>query len=175
MQEQLRNLADKVISAQEEERRRVSRELHDDASQMLVSLRYNLAALTEMNGINENPSTKERLSSALGSVDLIIEHIRNLAHSLRPPALDVGGLHISLKEFCREFTENTKIVVDYKGENIPNLPLEISISLFRFVQEALANVVKHAHASRVRVSFTCRRNEIVLTIADNGLGINNEN
>jgi PAS domain S-box-containing protein len=175
MQEQLRNLADKVISAQEEERRRVSRELHDDASQMLVSLRYNLAALLEMNAVSKNPSTSERLSTALGSVDLIIDHIRNLAHSLRPPALDVGGLHISLKEFCREFTENTKIAVEYKGENISYLPLEISISLFRFVQEALTNVVKHAHASRVRVSMTCRRNEIVLTISDNGHGIRTGN
>lgn len=172
--EQLRKLADKVITAQEEERRRVSRELHDDASQMLVSLRYHLAALQEMKSISEDPSASERLSSTLGSVDLIIEHIRNLAHSLRPPTLDVGGLHLSLKDFCQEFSENTRIAVEYKGENIPNLPLEISISLFRFVQEALTNVVKHSHANRVRVSLACRRNEIVLSITDNGLGFKNE-
>jgi PAS domain S-box-containing protein len=169
-QAQLRNLANQVVSAQEEERRQVSRELHDDAGQMLISLHYKLAALLDEATGSEHTQGREQLASALELVDSTTEHIRTLAHSLRPPALDVGGIHISVKEFCREFSDLTKIIVEYQGENIPDLPQEISISLYRFVQEALTNVLKHAHADRVRVRLLRRKNEIILSISDNGEG-----
>lgn len=166
----LRSLATQILSAQEEERRRVSRELHDDASQMLVSLHYSLAALMEDgSGIEAGPA-RERLENVIQLVDSITEHLRTLGHSLRPPALDVGGLDISLKEFCREFAELTKINVEYHGESIHGLPQEVSISLYRFVQEALTNILKHAHANQVKVRLVYRNNEILLSISDNGKG-----
>jgi len=169
-QAKLRSLASQIISAQEEERRRVSRELHDDASQMLVSLHYSLAAIME--NLSGERSTLERaqMENALKLVDSITDHLRTLGHSLRPPALDVGGIHISLKEFSREFEQLTKIAVNYSGENVPDLPQEISITLYRFVQEALTNVLKHAHADRVRIQLHYKNKGILLSISDNGSG-----
>ncbi len=168
--EQLRQLAQQVVFAQEEERQRVSRELHDEAGQALITLKYSLDAI-----INELPENllpiSRRLSEAITRIDQTSEHIRRLSHSLRPPALDIAGIDLSLKDFCREFSEQTKIPVQYRGEDMPRLPDAVGISLYRFVQEAFANILKHAHASKVRVELHNRKKMIVLSVADNGRGM----
>jgi PAS domain S-box-containing protein len=170
-QASLRRLANQIVMAQEEERRRVSRELHDDASQLLVSLRYSLAALLDNIPGQHDDLAASRIESALNMVDSITEHIRTLGHSLRPPALDVGGIHLCLKDTCREFTDLTHIKVDYQGVDIPGLPQEVAISLYRVVQEALTNVLKHAYAMHVKVRLLRTKHEINLTISDDGVGL----
>jgi signal transduction histidine kinase len=172
-QEQLRKLTQQIVNAQEEERRRVSRELHDEAGQMLITLKYSLDSV-----INELPDShqpiSQRLSEAITQVDQTSEHIRGLSHSLRPPVFDIVGINLSLKDFCREFSERTKILIQYRGEDIPGLPDAIGISLYRFVQEAFVNISKHAHASQVRVGLRYRKDWVVLSVADNGIGMSDE-
>jgi signal transduction histidine kinase len=98
-------------------------------------------------------------------------HIRALAHSLRPPVLEVGGIDLSLQDYCQELSKRTQIPIYYQGEDIPGLPDEIGISLYRFVQEALTNILKHAHATEVKVRLQLRKGEITLSVSDNGRGM----
>jgi signal transduction histidine kinase len=140
---------------------------------MLITLKYSLDSV-----INELPDShqpiSQRLSEAITQVDQTSEHIRGLSHSLRPPVFDIVGINLSLKDFCREFSERTKILIQYRGEDIPGLPDAIGISLYRFVQEAFVNISKHAHASQVRVGLRYRKDWVVLSVADNGSGMSDE-
>ncbi len=169
-QEQLRQLTAQTVKAQEDERRSISRELHDEAGQALITIKYDLAEIQ-----NELPKTdtlsKQRLSDSMKTIDQTMTHIRALAHSLRPPVLDIGGIHLSLQEYCREVTDRTRIPISYAGVEIPGLSDEIGISLFRFVQEALTNIMKHAQASKVKVKLQFKKGEINLSVSDNGRGI----
>jgi signal transduction histidine kinase len=169
-QEQLRNLAAQTVNAQEEERRVLSRELHDEAGQALITLKYGLAAI--QNELPESETlSRQRLTDSMNVIDQTMLHIRALAHRLRPPVLEIGGIHMSLEDYCREVTERTQIPISYKGENIPALPDEIGISLFRFVQEGLTNIMKHAQASKVQIRLQYKKGEVSLSVADNGRGI----
>jgi PAS domain S-box-containing protein len=169
-QEKMRSLTAQTVKTQEEERRTISRELHDDAGQALITLQYSLAAVQ-----NELPETetfsRKRLSDSLRVIDQTMQHIRSLAHSLRPPVLDIGGIDLSLQEYCREQSERTRMQILYQGQDIPGLTDEVSISLYRFVQEGLANVLKHAHASQVRVRLQYKKGEISISVLDNGRGM----
>jgi PAS domain S-box-containing protein len=169
-QSQLRQLTNQIVTAQEEERHRISRELHDDAGQALISLKYSLASM-----FNELPDSqsliRQRLSDLMGIIDQIMSRIRTMAHSLRLPELDVGGTNLSLKDYCQEFMERTQLQIDYRGQDLPGLPDEISISLYRFVQEALTNVLKYAQATEAKVRLKHRNQQISLSVSDNGLGI----
>ncbi|MCJ7585851.1 MAG: PAS domain S-box protein, partial [Anaerolineales bacterium] len=125
-QEKLRKLTQQIVSAQEEERRRVSRELHDEAGQVLITLKYSLDSV-----INELPDNllpiSQHLSEAIARIDQMSERMRSLSHSLRPPVLDIAGINLSLKDYCREFSKETKIPLQYRGEDIPGLPDAVGI------------------------------------------------
>ncbi len=164
---QLRKLAGQVITVHEEERRIISQELHDDAGQALITLKHSLgSALEELSAQPE--ALRERLLVALRLVDRTMALIRSLSHRLRPPALDVGGLNLSLMELCRECREQTRLQIDYAGQELPGLPDDIAISLYRVTQEAITNVLKHADATRVQIALAHRRGRISLTILDDG-------
>jgi signal transduction histidine kinase len=169
-QEKMRSLTAQTVKTQEEERRTISRELHDDAGQALITLQYSLAAVQ-----NELPETeafsRARLTDSLRIIDQTMQHIRSLAHRLRPPVLDIGGIDLSLQEYCREQTERTNIPILYRGQDIPGLTDEISISLYRFVQEGLTNVLKHAQATQVKVRLQYKMGEISISVSDNGRGM----
>ena len=169
-QEKMRSLTAQTVKTQEEERRTISRELHDDAGQALITLQYSLAALQSELPETETLSLK-RLSDSQKIIDQTMQHIRALAHSLRPPVLDIGGIDLSLQEYCREQSERTRMQILYQGQDIPGLTDEVSISLYRFVQEGLANVLKHAHASQVRVRLQYKKGEISISVLDNGRGM----
>jgi PAS domain S-box-containing protein len=166
----MRMLAQKVITAQEEERRRISRELHDDIGQVLVTLKYSLAEL-----LKEFPTDKgtfhQKVSEEIKGVDEAMASIRSISHSLRPPLLDAGGLNISLKDFCKDINRRTQMDVDYEGVELDNLPDDMAVTLFRFVQEAFSNIFKHSRATRVSVTLQYIRSRIILSISDNGVGI----
>ncbi len=165
--DQLRILTANVLATQEAERRRVSRELHDEAGQALVSLKHGLETL-----LSEFPSasTRARLQTYVGQVDRTMEQIRLLAHSLHPPLLDIADLDLTLRDYCEEFGKSTGLRIEYVGANIPDLPEEAELGFFRFLQEALTNVVKHAKASFVHVRLEQNEQTISLIIADNGIG-----
>jgi PAS domain S-box-containing protein len=167
--EQLRKLTKDVILAQEEERRRVSRELHDEAGQALVSMKYGLESI-----LSELPSAhfpiRTRLASAVQQLDQTMEQIRHLAHSLRPPLFDIADLDLTLKDYCREFAESTGLQIEYSGASVPDLSEEAGLSFFRFLQESLTNVVKHANATRVTVKLSRQTGRLSLSVTDNGVG-----
>jgi signal transduction histidine kinase len=136
----------------------------------LISLKYSLAS-----AVNEVPeshaSARQRLADAIAISDQMMTQIRTLARSLRPPVLEIGGINLSLKVYCEEITERTGLSIHYQGEEIPNLPDDIGISLYRFVQETLTNTLKHAYASKVAIRLQYRKKQINLSVSDNGRGL----
>lgn len=166
---QLRKLTQEVVMTQEKERQRVSRQLHDEAGQALIGLRYSLSALLA-DLPSELFSYRDRLMEMITLADRMTERIRHLAHTLRPPVLDFVGLNRGLEDFCQEFSEATNLPVSYRGRELSDASEEISISLYRFVQEALTNVLKHAQATQSKVVLDYKDEAIVLYVEDNGKG-----
>jgi PAS domain S-box-containing protein len=173
--EQLRKLTRETVLAQENERRRLSRELHDEAGQGLVGLAFSLGEiLSEIPDELEN--VREKTTKTLERIDKLNQRIRGMAHGLRPPILDVAGIDLALRGFCRDFSAETRFLIIYNGtDNLPPLSEEISITLYRIVQEAITNVVKHGHATEAHVSLNYDTDCITLTIRDNGIGFDTTN
>jgi signal transduction histidine kinase len=103
-------------------------------------------------------------------VDATMDDIRQLAQGLRPPALDTVGLDATLAGFCSDFGRRTRLKVAYQGQEVPRLPEPVSITLYRFLQEALTNVARHANADQVRVVLQQDAEAISLAVADDGRG-----
>jgi signal transduction histidine kinase len=167
--EQLRRLTQQVVSAQEEERRRLSRELHDETGQMLTALKIGLQ-LAQADLPAETGPIQERLREAVALTDMTMEQLRALARNLRPPALDTAGLNPTLEGLCREFARRLQIPIAYEGMHLPQLPDMVNICLYRFLQEALTNVAKHARAGQVWVKLAAQAGTISLMVKDNGQG-----
>jgi signal transduction histidine kinase len=165
----LRVLAQRLVTTQEEERRRLSRELHDEAGQALTALKINLDLAAEQ-AATETADVRDRILDASRLTDRTMERLRLLAHDLRPPALDAVGLNDTLEQLCREFSERTGSSVAYRGTEEIALSDEATISLYRFLQEALTNVAKHAEATTVDVSLHSGEEEVTLVVRDDGTG-----
>jgi PAS domain S-box-containing protein len=169
--ERLRELSRKILATQEDERRKISRELHDEASQALMALKISLDLLQK--DLPEEASTlSQNLQESIELTDETMEKIRVLAQGLRPPELDAIGLDPVLEDYCEEFTKRTKLKVVYLGSELPDLSDEVSICFYRVLQEALTNVVKHAQATHVQVSVQFTGDQIVLAVQDDGRGFN---
>lgn len=167
--ERLRWLTMQVVAEEEEERHRVSRELHDEAGQALTALKISLGLIHSDMSL-ESESLKNRLSDAVELTDTTMEKIRLLARGLRPPELDAVGLNGTLEGYCREFADRTSLPITYRGEETPALTDTVNISFYRFLQEALTNVAKHAQASKVRVKLSQGPDMVSLSVVDDGQG-----
>ena len=170
--EQLRQMAARVVEAQEKERKRISRDLHDDIGQLLTALIINLQNLE-----NDLPILNDvlhiRLNGMIEQSTETLNRMRALAQDLRPPVLDALDLRAALQNYCLEFSARTHIVLNFEAEqNIPEVSDVHSVTLYRFLQEALTNVARHAHASRVWVELTIEDELLSLTVQDNGVGFN---
>lgn len=177
--EKMQELARTTLRAQEVERRYISRELHDQAGQLLVSLRYTVKALltdlppateTEILSPSKHNDLNDRLSSMLTQIDKTLETVRALSHKMRPALLDVGDINLAMREYCSEFQEGKRINIEYQGSPLPFLAEDTATALFRFLQEALTNVLKHADATHVWVRLTSQDNWVQMSIEDNGRG-----
>lgn len=166
--EQLRQLTSQVIHAQEEERKRIARELHDDTAQVLFA---QLLTITAMKS-SHDPEVQRSAEFLEASTVEAIEGVRRLALELRPPALDDLGLREALADLAQRYSEQTDIPVGYLW-NGPRerLPAELELVLYRIAQEAMTNVLKHAHANRADITVSQIGSKMVLTIVDNGRGI----
>ena len=176
-QERLRLLTRKIVSAQEEERRRVSRELHDDAGQLLTALKLSLEMIREDLVAGESDqATIERLhrqlDSAIGLSEQTMAHIRGLVHNLRPTVLDDLGLKSALEGLCHDFSQRRSVTIHchLAVDDSLTLPATVQLVAYRFLQEALTNVSKHAQAQHVQVSFEESAGAIYLTVEDDGIG-----
>lgn len=166
----LRTLAQELVTAQEEERQRLSRELHDEAGQALTALKISLDLTAEETSA-EYSQVRDRIVEAARLADRTMEHLRILAHGLRPPALDAVGLNYTLEDLCRNFSARTGLSIDYCGSDyLSTLSEEATISLYRFLQEALTNVAKHAMADNVRVTLNTDGKTASLVVEDDGQG-----
>ncbi|MHB8574660.1 MAG: sensor histidine kinase [Dehalococcoidia bacterium] len=161
-------LASQVISAQEEERRRISRELHDDTAQSLTSLLLYAKALEQD---ETRPEVRQALAEIREEVGRSLEGIRRLARELRPSALDDLGLPAALDWHVQEFSRRTGVKVQFANACAADrLSPAIELALFRVAQEALTNAAKHAHASQAWVRFACSDMLASLSVRDDGAG-----
>ncbi|HEY3311401.1 MAG TPA: sensor histidine kinase [Anaerolineales bacterium] len=163
-----------IILAQEQERRRISRELHDGAGQALIGIHMSLENLLN-DASNERHFDRERLEKAIVLAEQAIQETRALAYSLRPPVLDLLGIHLTVKQLCLDFSEQTKLNIIYSGMEFPLLADELAITLYRIVQEALTNIAKHARAKHAWVKLGHAENIIKLVITDDGQGFEPDN
>jgi signal transduction histidine kinase len=165
----IQNLAKQIVYAQVEERRRLSRELHDEAGQALTALKLSLELL-RADPPNDAELLQRNLGEAIALTESIMDCVRLVAHGLRPPALDTLGLNRTLQAYCHNFAQRTQLPVKYRGCEVPDLSDVVSICLYRVLQEALTNAAKHAQAGRVRVSFSRAAKHVRLEVSDDGCG-----
>jgi signal transduction histidine kinase len=168
-QESAHELSRKLMNAQEKERARLARELHDDLSQSLALLSIQLHSIATGNG------DRETFSSQLGNItyqiDRLSSDVHRISHQLHPAKLEQLGLVSALRGFCREIGTAHDIKIDFHDENVPTtLANDVSLCLYRVAQESLQNVVKHSGASNVTVDLARAGDDIRLSIADNGAG-----
>ncbi|HXH98084.1 MAG TPA: GAF domain-containing sensor histidine kinase [Gaiellaceae bacterium] len=163
-----RDALHRVVGAQELERRRLARELHDETGQALTSI------LLALRSIEEAPSDEEMRSAVREVRDLVrstLQDVRQLAVELRPKALDDFGLVAALERLTESFVEQTGIAVEFQTA-LPEgrLQAEAETALYRIVQESLTNIVKHARASRVSVVLTRKDDSVSVIVEDDGVG-----
>ena len=167
-------LGQRIISLQEEERRHISRELHDGIVQMLVSIKYSI----EATGIFLSQLKQEKPKSQLAAeknLSIAIQEIRRISHHLHPRILDELGLSAAMEALSSEFSELTGIKVQVITPKLKKLlPDNISTTLYRVVQESLTNIQKHADASSVVIELVINQAWLTLTISDNGKGFDND-
>jgi signal transduction histidine kinase len=158
----------RVVTAQEAERRRLARELHDETGQALTSILLGLRAVEEAHG---EADMRDALASVRELVRSTLQDVRRLAVELRPSALDDFSLVPALERLTSSFATQTGIDVDLEA-TLPGarLPSEVETALYRLVQEALTNVVKHARASRVSVVLTRKGDAVSVVVEDDGVG-----
>lgn len=157
-----------VISAQEEERKRIARELHDSTSQSLTSLLVGLRNLEEANDLL---TVRTRIEDIRKVVNNTLDEVHTLAWQLRPSVLDDLGLVAALGRYIEDYQHRYRIQVDFVTRGLDErLPIALETSLYRMVQEGLTNIVRHAQAKNASVLLEQRQNGIRVIIEDNGIG-----
>jgi two-component system CheB/CheR fusion protein len=168
--QEVQALAASLLTAQEEERRRVSRELHDQIGQQLASLAIDIGGLAADAPHPED--AQSRLRALQARVVKASEVARHIAYELHPSVLDDLGLVASLRSLCKEFSDRAKnLALEFTGVALPaSMPREVASCLYRIAQESLQNIYKHANAKRATMALTLRKGAVLLTIADDGVG-----
>jgi two-component system NarL family sensor kinase len=169
----LQELTKRILSAQDEERRRVSRELHDGISQLIASAKFSLE--TAAIKIKNNKDPDEDIDVAQKCIGQTLQDLRRISRDLHPAILDDHGLATALQSLAKSFSERTGIETAFNDILVRNLlPLDAKTSLYRVAQEAFTNIERHAVASLVEISLSVNSSWVVLAIKDNGKGFNVE-
>ena len=168
---QLQALSRRLAEVEENERKRIARELHDQVGQNLATVNVNLSIVRAQLDPATADKVTARLDDSLGLVISTIEQVRNLMAELRPPVLDDYGLAAALRWYGGQYGERTGIAVEVRGAELaPRLASQVETALFRIAQEALNNVLKHARATRVDITLEQTPEAFSITFADNGVG-----
>ena len=169
-EESLRDTAARLIEAQEDEHKRIAREIHDDYNQRLAVLANDLEELAEH--VGESPAaTSERLHQLWNGVSEIAADLHSLSHSLHPSALENLGLAAGVKVFCREFANQQQMQIHFAHENVPQaIPAEAALCLFRITQEGLRNIKRHSGTNSAEVRLEWVEQQLHLSITDRGKG-----
>lgn len=163
----LRDVAAHALNAQEEERKRIARELHDGIAQTLAALRVRLR-IARAASADERAEALERISADIGEAT---EEIKRIAQGLRPPALDMLGLSPAIESHARSVAENTGISIATDIDSLDGvLSSDAELALYRIIQEALSNVARHSGARSARVQVDVTRGAVTALITDTGRG-----
>jgi PAS domain S-box-containing protein len=169
-QDQLRNLSHRILHAQEEERKRISRELHDVIAQTLVGINVHVAALTHSEAFNPD-SLQQKIAGIHQVVEESLDTVHRFARQLRPSMLDDLGLIPALQAFMKTFVEDSGVRASLKAfAGIEQTTDAVRTVLYRVAQEALTNVARHARASQVELNLECIGGMIRMEIKDDGQG-----
>jgi PAS domain S-box-containing protein len=165
----LRRLSSRLMTMQDDERRRIARELHDGLGQEMVALKMMLTAFTR-----QGPdSLKERVTEAMAVIDRATQQTRSLSHLLHPPLLDEVGLMSALRWYLEGLTRRSGIetFLEMDPVDYPRLSLELETAIFRIIQEALTNVFRHSGARNAWINLTQRDGLVVVKVRDDGKGV----
>lgn len=169
--QQLKLLAQRLVSSQEEERARVSRELHDGLSQLLVSTKFRFE-LAEERLLEGRGNAEQAIEEGLSGLTEALSEIRRISHNLRPSLLDNLGLPAALEQLAEDFGHRTGIAMHTAIGPVPLVPPgSATTALFRIAQEALTNVERHAQAKNVDITLDSADGNLRLSIHDDGIGI----
>jgi signal transduction histidine kinase len=174
LSERLRALSASVQSAREKEGTRIAREIHDELGSSLTALKWDIEGLVPLVS-SEDPAVQKRLDAMMRLADSIIHSAKRIASELRPSILDDLGLVEAIESHAQEFQDRSGIPTSFDSR-LDAIPLnrEQSNAVFRIVQEALTNILRHANAARVDITADEQAGEFMLKIRDNGKGITDE-
>lgn len=164
---ELRQTSGKLIIAQEQERRRIARELHDDIGQQLALVALGIHQISE----DADSSLKPRFDNLRDQIGRVSQATHEISHGLHPSFLEHVGLTRAVKRLCLEAATDKSLSVSFTEENVPkDLPQNIALCLYRVAQEALQNVMKHSHAHNVKVELRTKGARVFLLVIDDGFG-----
>ncbi|HEY4612259.1 MAG TPA: PAS domain S-box protein, partial [Bacteroidota bacterium] len=170
-EQELKLLSGARVEAQEEERRRIAREIHDSLGQMLTAIKFNLEIL-EDHVPKDSPALK-RVEDSKGLLDSAMAEAREISYNLMPSVLEDFGLAPALQLLCEQFSKRRNIKVEYHAHGLKErLEPALEVTLYRIVQEALNNIAKHADASEASVQVVRHTEGVRLTVEDSGKGFN---
>ena len=170
-EENVRLLSGQLLHLQDQERRRIARELHDSSGQILAALAINLSLAQSGNDKIDLRAAKA-LQESVGLVQELSRELRTLSHLLHPPLLDEVGLASGLRSYLDGFTERSRIAVDLEiPKDLGRLPQDLETALFRIVQECLTNIHRHSQSPIARIRVTRSDSQISLEVEDRGKGI----
>ena len=167
--EELRRLAGRMMTAQDDERRRIARDLHDDLSQKLAYLAMDLSKLALKPNSEE---VQKELLTLRGRAHEASDTVRHISHQLHPSVLDDIGLEAAIEQYCEEFEDRSEIATHFTARDVPDsIPREIASSVYHIFQESLRNVSKHSRAEKVFVTLESAEDVLKLTVKDEGVGL----
>lgn len=170
LEEELKALPQKIIAAQEKEQKRISQEIHDDFGQQLIAMKIYLVNQT-IDMVKKYPELRNLSEGLKARINEVIEKARNLSHDLTPPDFKFIGLTNAIREMAESVQLNRDFSVKFVHRNMTGIDFEgKDIIIYRIIQEALSNVVKHADAQKVEISLQQKEGKISLNIKDNGKG-----
>ena len=173
-EESLRALTARLLQLQDDERRRIARELHDSAGQILVALDINLSLVQKNEGLAPNAANAVRESIAL--VQQLSKELRTTSHLLHPPLLDESGLPSAVRWFVDGFAKRSKISVDLEiAPDLGRLPRELETTIFRMVQECLTNIHRHSGSPTANIRIALNSNHVSVAVRDRGKGMSADN
>ncbi len=170
-QESLRMLSARLLQMQDDERRRIARELHDTAGQILVALNLSLVPV-EQELLKSNSELAKQITGSLQLIDELSRDLRTMSHLLHPPLLDEAGLHSAVRWYVEGFAERSKIDVDLQLDpEVGRLPAELETAIFRIVQECLTNIHRHSGSHSASIVVTRDSQNVSVEIRDQGQGM----
>jgi len=173
-EEELRQLSSRLLALQDEERRRIARDLHDSVSQKLLAISLNLAQVGKVDDIRSKDA-RHVLADTRRTVRDLSREIRSLSYLLHPPLLDELGLASAIEEYVKGLSKRTGIALTFEmATDVGRLSRESEMAFFRIVQESLGNIQKHSASSSGRIRLTREGDEVILEVTDAGRGMANE-